>query len=269
MPAPTERFRRLAHRPLILGHRGARREAPENTLLAFDRARRSGADGVELDVQASADGVPVVLHDFDLRRLTSGRDERTVGSLDAAELARVDLGEGQSPPRLEQVLDWAEKHSMLVNVELKTRDARRDPLATSVAALLAERPQLEGQVLVSSFHPRLLSRFKRELPAVPIGWLFTRAHPCWARLAGPHAAEAVHPEAGCFEAQASLPRPSSMLVNAWTVNDVALARKLNDRGVDVLITDVPGEIMMALAPSLLENPLLDGSEAPSEAHEAE
>jgi glycerophosphoryl diester phosphodiesterase len=263
MPTSTDRFKRPTHRALILGHRGARREAPENTLLAFDRARHGGADGVDLDVQSSADDVPVVIHDFDLRRVTDGRDERFVRSLSAAELEQVDLGQGQSPPRLDRVLDWAEQHSMLLNVELKTQNARRDPVALSVAELLRERPQLAKQVLVSSFHPVLLSRFRQALPEVPIGFLFTREHLRWATLARALSAEAVHPDARCFQTGAFVFRPASMLINSWTVNDTALARLLNDRGVDAIISDVPGEILAALAPSLLENPTPDEADSPA------
>jgi glycerophosphoryl diester phosphodiesterase len=254
MPQLLDRFKRLDRRPLVLGHRGARREAPENTLLAFELARKQGADGVELDVQSSADGVPFVVHDLDLARVTDGRIAAKVRDLTALALDEVDLGSEQRPPRLEAVLDWAEQRSMLLNVELKTASARTDGIAETVANLLLARPEVA--VLVSSFHPTLLRRFKAAAPHVPTGFLFTYAHQRWARLAGVLKASAVHPDALCFQQSAdnhgAWARPSAMLVNTWTVNDETQARTLADRGVDAIITDVPGAILRALSPSLLE-----------------
>ena len=76
--------------PLIIGHRGASAHAPENTLAAFRMAIDAGADGIEFDVQLAKDGVPVVIHDFDLKR-TGAYDVR-VADLTSAELSGVDAG---------------------------------------------------------------------------------------------------------------------------------------------------------------------------------
>ncbi|HEX6626268.1 MAG TPA: glycerophosphodiester phosphodiesterase family protein, partial [Pyrinomonadaceae bacterium] len=76
--------------PLIIGHRGASALAPENTLVAFERALDDGADGVEFDVRLARDRVPVVIHDATLRR-TLLRDE-TVAALTSSELRRWDAG---------------------------------------------------------------------------------------------------------------------------------------------------------------------------------
>src|SRR5262245_52384253 len=98
------------HRPWVLGHRGARRAAPENTLRAFELARSEGADGVELDVRLTGDGQIVVLHDPTLERVSGGRDRRRVEALDFSELGRVDVGERERAPRLVDVLAWAAEH---------------------------------------------------------------------------------------------------------------------------------------------------------------
>ena len=71
-------------RPWVLGHRGARHAAPENTLRAFDLALREGAEGVELDVRLDGSGRVVVLHDPDLSRVSSGSDQRLTHELSAA-----------------------------------------------------------------------------------------------------------------------------------------------------------------------------------------
>ena len=76
--------------PLIIAHRGASLIAPENTLAAFALAMESGADGIELDVRLSRDGVPVVIHDATLRR--TGLREEAVARMDAKQLGEVDAG---------------------------------------------------------------------------------------------------------------------------------------------------------------------------------
>src|ERR687895_336309 len=89
-------------RPLIFAHRGGCALGPENTLTAFDRGMAAGADGLELDVHLSADGVVVVHHDETLDRTTN--DSGRIGARTAAELARVDAGDGAGIPTLREVL---------------------------------------------------------------------------------------------------------------------------------------------------------------------
>ena len=76
--------------PLVIAHRGASFDAPENTLAAFERALADGADGLEFDVRLAADGVPVVIHDATLRR-TAGR-QVSIASLSSSALASVEVG---------------------------------------------------------------------------------------------------------------------------------------------------------------------------------
>src|SRR5436853_1370309 len=113
------------HVPLVLGHRGASGYAPENTLSAFNLAMDQGADGVELDVTLSADGVPVVIHDDTLDRTTSGHGP--VGALTLAQLKRLDAGyaaqfgkqfAGERLPTLAEVFA-AYGQRTFINVELK------------------------------------------------------------------------------------------------------------------------------------------------------
>src|SRR5256885_16654645 len=92
-------------RPLILGHRGAPAEAPENTLASFRRAAELGADGIELDVQRSADGRLPLIHDARVDRTTDGHG--TVGELPWATLAALDAGNGERIPTLDDLLAFA------------------------------------------------------------------------------------------------------------------------------------------------------------------
>ena len=110
----------MAGRPLVLGHRGASAVAPENTIAAFSKARELGADGVELDVRRSADGVLIVHHDADDRR-ASARWSR-------ADVRRAARGAARRSPTLDEALDAC--RGLVVNAEVKCLpwepDADRD-----------------------------------------------------------------------------------------------------------------------------------------------
>src|SRR3989442_5512813 len=121
----SERLVNLAKsRPRTVGHRGASALAPENTLRSIELAIESALDLVEVDVYLSGDGELVVIHDEDLRRLT-GRPE-AVADLTAAELRRVDLGQGQGVPRLAELLHLP-PHPVRGYVQLEKALSRAPP----------------------------------------------------------------------------------------------------------------------------------------------
>lgn len=144
-----------------LAHRGLHGDGvPENSIAAFEAAAAAGV-GVELDVQRSRDGVPVVIHDRDLVRL-GGRPE-LVADMDATDLAAVRLGEGDAGiPRLADAL--AVLGDVPVMVEVKNVAPRATLLEPAVAALLTAHP---GPVCVASFNPRSLAWFRRLAPDLP------------------------------------------------------------------------------------------------------
>ncbi|MBA3455100.1 MAG: hypothetical protein H0T42_18565, partial [Deltaproteobacteria bacterium] len=111
------RWRRGHGRPRVWAHRGASAHAPENTMLAFDKARDAGADGIELDVRLDADGTVVVFHDSPLMRLTGqpGRIERTPAS------ARKELRVGGEPIAL--LADVLHNYDLEIDVEIKSNQA--------------------------------------------------------------------------------------------------------------------------------------------------
>ncbi len=250
------RFRRReGARPIVWGHRGAKAHVLENTMPSFARAIDDGADGIELDVRTSRDGVVVVMHDPDLKRVTSGRDARAVAGLDARELAAVELDEGHRPPTLADVLDWADARSVLVNVELKHDTHDRAALARGVARLLRGRARVAERVLFSSFQPELLARVAVLLPRVPRALLVhegqrlakTPIAPLVARATG---AIALNPERTlCSPARVRAWRSQGWLLNAWTVNDGAEASDLAALGIDGIITDDPARVLDAVRSS--------------------
>ncbi|HEX2731644.1 MAG TPA: glycerophosphodiester phosphodiesterase [Polyangiaceae bacterium] len=248
-PILPGRWRRGPSRPLVLGHRGARHAAPENTLAAFELARREGADGTELDVQLSSDGVAYVVHDLDLSRVTAGREPGEVRRMSSSALDRVRVEGGEPIPRLEQILHWAHANGQLLNIELKTASARADDVAEVVAKLLAEFRDAPEWALVSSFHPRLLGKFRVRDTRVPSALIFSARHAAlfrlgWSEFLG---YQALHPEASALlSSPIRKGLPGDACFNVWTVNDPDQARSLSALGVNALISDCPGRILSAL-----------------------
>jgi len=246
--------RKPGAKPLVLGHRGARHAAPENTHAAFELARAEGAAGVELDVRLVKSGEVVVLHDPTLARVTNGTDRRAVEQLSWAETRQADIGRGERVPLLQDVLDWAETHGQLVNVEVKSDVRRRRDLLRGVIALLSAHRYASRGVVLSSFDPRFIWRLSRALPAVPSAFLFHTKSPMAraAALVGAATfsrlgARAVHPEHVLVSApRMQAWRSKNALVGVWTVNDPARARELATLGVDYIVSDNPGRILAAL-----------------------
>ncbi len=251
-------------RPLVYGHRGARHAAPENTLEAFALAHEEGADGVEFDVRLTADGEVVVIHDATLTRVTAGRDERRVDSLSVAELQRVALDGGARVPTLRQALELCLDRNLRANVELKS-DLRGDKLAQRqhvtlvrrAAAVLRAMPEGAPLVLCSSFHPALALALKWRCgvagTSLPGAWLVhagqrrSLALTLRPSVLRRTSFEAVHPEAALIDAERLAKwRAARVVVNAWTVNDEAEARRLAALGVDGLISDRPGALLRAI-----------------------
>lgn len=242
--------RRPGSPPLILGHRGARARAPENTLAAFELALDEGADGVELDVRFDGEGEVVVLHDRNLERVTDARDTRDVEELQRSDLDQIDVGSGERVPRLSTVLDFIRGRRARVNVELK-RDVRHPlRLARRVAALVAGVPQASRHVILSSFDPRIVAALPRLVPEVPVGWLVHAEQRLAKNTPGRRwlGATAVHPDRLlCSPDRVRGWQRAGALVNVWTVNDPVEARDLSALGVDAIITDDPAEVISALS----------------------
>ncbi|MBP7961321.1 MAG: hypothetical protein KBG20_04795 [Caldilineaceae bacterium] len=238
----------------IYAHRGARRAAPENTMPAFQKALEMGVDGIELDVHLSADGDLVVIHDFTVDKTTSGSGR--VERFTTAQLAALDAGSHFSPafagvgvPTLAQVLDLIGDRC-IVNIEIKSEDPEGGNQVAPVAAVIRER-NLYDQVIVSSFNPISLIAMRHTDPRIALGLLYYRPLPVYLRVAWMTAIiapQAIHPEYRLIDAETmAWGRTHGCNVNTWTVNEIEDARRLAALGVDVLMSDVPDELMAALS----------------------
>jgi glycerophosphoryl diester phosphodiesterase len=213
-------------------------------MAAFEEAARQGADAVELDVRLAASGEVVVLHDPDLVRVAG--DPGRASELSLAELSRIDLGKGQRVPRLRDVLGWAERAHLGVNVEIKHDVPSRVAVARAVAAELARFPRVE--VVVSSFEPWILALHRALAPRLAHAEIIHEStyHDVAFRLARGMRFDGVHVERSIATRARIGPFVEDRFAATWTVNEPAEARRLASLGVSGLITDSPGRIAEAL-----------------------
>lgn len=226
---------------LVIAHRGASAYAPENTMPAFELALRQGADMLELDVQRSADGTLVVFHDETTERW-DGSHRRAI-DCSLAELRALDIG-GARVATLAEVCALAREHGARLNVELKGLG-----LGADVARLLRDQ-RIEDQVLISSFSPEALADFAAASPHIPRAYLMgthTLRPDIRFRENWPFAAlrrtgsSAWHPAYQIPLLARIIPRVrrAGYAVHVWTVDDVAMMRRMLAAGADGIITDMP------------------------------
>ncbi len=228
--------------PLIIGHRGASGDAPENTLGAFELALQLGADGIELDVRLTADGQVVVIHDATVERTTDGVG--AVSNLTWAELQALDAGSGQSIPSLDEVFESFGR-SMLYNIEIKSMSWWNDALEQAVADRI-ESHGLESQSLVSSFSPLSVRRARKHLTrSTMLGHIRQSG---WSRPAHRlFRAEADHPHYSLVDiSYMRWAMQRGLRVHVWTVNDAATAKEMARLGVHGIISNYPGQIRASL-----------------------
>jgi glycerophosphoryl diester phosphodiesterase len=243
----------------LVAHRGNARECPENTLPAFQSALALGVRHLELDVQLSSDGVPVVLHDATLRR-TTGRAGR-VFELTAAALARTEasaarrLGErhrGATIPLLTDVLQLlGDRPGVTLFVEIKRESLKRFGLDDVVGRIVETCAPRRTQCVMISFDLAAITR-ARALGAAAIGWVLGDLRDR-TRLT----CEALRPEY-LFVDVKKLPRAGPVWRGPWRwvvyeVDSLPIARALAARGVDLIETMAVGPMSRALAE--LQSPL--------------
>ena len=224
--------------PLVIAHRGASAQAPENTLAAFRLAVEQGADVVELDVQESADGEVLVVHDSDLMKLAG--DPRRIWEATAAELRAVDIGSRAGPqfaaervPTLAEALALSKGRAHVI-VELKSY-GHDQQLEERVAAIV-EAAGMEADCSFMSLDHHMVRRMKRLRPEWRVGVLAAKAFGDLTSL-----------EADFLAVEAKMASPrfvrrahrAGQEVYVWTVNDPAWMLTALSRGVDGLITDRP------------------------------
>jgi glycerophosphoryl diester phosphodiesterase len=239
-------------RPLVIGHRGASSEAPENTIAAFELALAQGADGIELDVHLSADEQPVVIHDFTLERTTDGAGP--VSGHRVRELKRLDAGgwrdrrfRGQRLQTLQEVLERFRDRARFW-IELKGGSALYPGIEDRVVSMIEIYDVVE-RVLVQSFDRAAIARVRSLNREIPVGALVAEA-PLDLGLLGPETVDAICPgELMVSEELLGEIRRARLASYVWTVNEPARMDRLVEWGVSGIITDRPGLLRARLGRS--------------------
>ena len=214
--------------PRVFAHRGASKAMHENTIEAFETALRMGADGVELDVRMSGDGLVVVHHDHDLA------DGRVIADMTWRELPPW-------VPLLGPVLDVC--GDMIVNIEIKNsaNDPSHDPqrrAAHGVAATVIERGIAE-RVIVSSFSMSTIDTVRAIDTSIPTAYLSRIGQESIERAVA-HGHSIVHPGRRTVdETYVQMAHERGLEINVWTVDEPAQMRELAAMGVDGIVTNVP------------------------------
>jgi glycerophosphoryl diester phosphodiesterase len=216
---------------LVLGHRGAPREAPENTMRAFEVALEQGADGVELDVQPAGDGTAVVIHDDRLDRTTDRHGP--LAALTWGDIVGA-RSRGEPVPRLEQAVEWAVRSGAWLNVEVKSTGVEAESVRIVREAGLMER------TFFSSFLPEVVTALRRAAPDGTVCYLTER----WdaevqagVRMLGMDGV-CLHHSIATPEAVAWL-RDHRLHCVVWTVDDPQRMRELYEQGVLAIISNLP------------------------------
>ena len=229
---------------LILGHRGARGHAPENTMASFQAALDMGADGIELDVQMTKDGKVVVCHDHSLERTSNGSGWLVEHTRE--ELRALDFGSWFSPqfagekiPTLREVLKWAAPTRLIVNVEIKNGPVIYEGIEEKVSALIRECRMVERVIVSSFYHPSLL-KMKQLDPMIKTGLLYaSRPVDPWLQLRVTDT-DNLHPLWHYVDAAwASGTRPHGAKIFTWTINELRDWEHIKNMGVDGIMTDYP------------------------------
>lgn len=240
--------------PAIIGHRGASQDAPENTLAAIRLAHEQGATWVEFDAKLTKDGVVILIHDDSLDRTSSGTGK--LAETNYADLASVEAGNWKHPqyagepiPTLIQVIAALAGLKMGANIEIKPCNGREEETGKAVAEVVAQYwPQDLPPPILSSFKIPALLAAKETAPQLARGLLIDVVPPTWPSLVEMVGAVALHGNAKhCTPDLATAVKSRGLGLLTYTVNDPHRARELFALGVDAVITDVPGQLITALA----------------------
>jgi len=239
--------------PRWVAHRGAGKQAPENTLAAFRLGAAHGYRAFECDVKLSADGVPFLLHDATLDRTTSGRG--TAGDLPWAELSQLDAGSwhsrafaGEPLPTLQAVAAFVQRNGLALNIEIKPTPGH-ERITGQVVAEHAARLWAGQAVppLLSSFRPDALASAQAAEPGLPRALLLDTLWAGWADVAAALGCVAVVTQHALMDgALCGQVHAAGRRALVYTVNEPADAQRLLALGIDGLITDAVGRFAPAL-----------------------
>ncbi|HEX2923127.1 MAG TPA: glycerophosphodiester phosphodiesterase [Chloroflexota bacterium] len=240
----------LRGRPLVIAHRGASGEAPENSMAAFQLAIEQGADLIETDVHLTADGQLVAIHDHSLDRTTDGHG--LVREHTLAQIKSLDSGawfapsfSGQKVLTLDELLAWA-ANRIPVAIEIKNGPIYYEGIEERVVETI-RRHGMERSAMVISFDHAAVKRLKRLSGEVLGGVLFAGTPMRASNLAIEAEAEAILPNwASITPEMVADAHDRGLAVSTWVTDETAEMRWVLAHGVDAIATNRPGRLAALL-----------------------
>ncbi|KYG67543.1 phosphodiesterase [Bdellovibrio bacteriovorus] len=216
----------------LMGHRGARDKAPENTLRSFSHLIEAGIPAVEFDIHESADGVWVVHHDDTLERTTKGTGH--LSSKSWAELCKIETHEGDPLPRLEQVLEIFKNTSMELQIELKSPGNYQ-----ALAQVLRSSIDV-SKITIISFNHRWLFEFKNSAPDIRTTCLLFGLPMNPVEIVKSAKAQGLSLSVNWIDTElVQACHQAGFTVTAWNANDPETYQEMKALGIDYLGTDKP------------------------------
>ena len=235
----------LNHPVAVTAHRGSSKDAPENSLSAIRRAIEDKADFAEIDVQETADGVVVLLHDTDLMRIAGVN--KKIWQLPYSEIKTLDAGSWFSPdfkgehiPTLAEAIELA-SNKIKLNIELKF-NGRDMQLAESVVQIIRDH-KFDSQCVITSLNYDELKKVEKLNPDLKTGFIVAKSIGNMFRAGF----DLLSLAAGIVNADVvAAARKRKMDVHVWTVNRPGDMSYFINLGVDNIITDYPAKLVAVI-----------------------
>ncbi|MEH7383103.1 glycerophosphodiester phosphodiesterase [Bacillus sp. JJ1533] len=230
----------------IFGHRGSAGTHPENTMISFKEAAKVGADGIELDIQMTKDGVIVVIHDETVNRTTNGKYKGWVKDYTLKQIKKMDVSykfKNQygicEIPTLEEVFDWAKSNRLFINVEFKTGLVSYKGIEEKTLKMINDY-RLENRIVLSSFNHYSLVRCRRLSRTINLAVLYMEGlYEPW-KYAKQLYANGIHPYHKTVNKEIIEESiKNGIAVRPFTINDQKKMRQFIDFGCSAIITDYP------------------------------
>jgi glycerophosphoryl diester phosphodiesterase len=234
---------------LVIAHRGASGNAPENTMAAFRKAVALGATFVETDLQLSRDARFVAIHDATVNRTTNGQG--AVHDMTLAELRKLDAGSwfgsefaGERIPTLEEIFEFSKKNDVVFYLEIKPAGSWGGEHA--LIGALRESGEIPRAVVIS-FDPSIVMSLRKIEPTLMTGLLYDGQieNPLEKAVAIGARQLAVRGDL-VTPAMLAEARKKDLQVVCWTVNHPAHMRMLAAAGVDGIMSDYPDRLVAAV-----------------------
>lgn len=234
----------LTSLPRVIAHRGARKIAPENTLVAMRKAKDLGAAWVEFDVMLIASGEAIVIHDTTVNRTSNGKGE--VGKMNDDEIARLDAGSwfssefsGEKIPFLKEMINCLSTLKLGANIEIKPYPNKdKETALTSLNVIKKYWPEELPPPLLSSFSLDSLRALRNADQKISLGLLLDKWNNKWEQLADELQCVTVHLNYKiATKDRIQAIKKTGRFVLCYTVNSKATAKRLYSWGVDSLFSD--------------------------------